>query len=401
MGRFWMRIDETFTLSVTSSFENPLSLGMFCPVNGELALGLMSGTSADGVSAALVQFKSHTFKLIGTAHADYPDDIVRKIRAGGALPTREASALNVQIGEVFAQAALKVMKKTHTAPGAIACIGSHGQTVYHGPADSPRNTLQLGDPAVIAERTGVAVVSNFRQRDVAAGGEGAPLMPFFDQYFFGTGPMRAMQNIGGIGNVTVVGRGVETPLAFDTGPGNGLMDEAMRQITKGAESYDNHGARAKKGTLSIEAVEKMIKHPYFKKEPPKSTGLEMFGADFLRECVGDLLAGRPDDAMASLNYFTCLSIQESYRRFIFPKLQVEEIVVSGGGAHNKTLMKKLECLFAPIPVTSIEALGLPAQAKEPVAFAFFGLRALHGKPNHLPAATGATHARVLGSLTRP
>ena len=370
-------------------------------MNGEIALGLMSGTSADGVSAALVQFKAHTYKLIGTAHADYPDEVVARIRAGGDLPTRELSALNVQIGEVFAQAANKVLKKTHTTPEHVACIGSHGQTIYHGPTDSPRNTLQIGDPAVIAERTGIAVVSHFRQRDVAAGGEGAPLMPFFDKYFFGTGPVRAMQNIGGIGNVTVVGRGVEKPLAFDTGPGNGLMDAAMRVITGGAEQYDNHGARAKKGRLSIEAVEKMIKNDYFRRPPPKSTGLEMFGAAFLQDNVGELLRERPDDAMASLNYFTCLTIQESYRRFVFPQHQVEEIVVSGGGAHNRTLMKKLECLFAPIPVLSIEDLGLPAQAKEPVAFAFFGLRALHGKINHLPAATGAAHARVLGSVTRP
>lgn len=370
-------------------------------MNGEIAIGLMSGTSADGVSAALVQFKAHTYKLLATAHADYPEDVVRRIRAGGDLSTRESSQLNVQIGEIFAQAAHKVLKKSHHAPGFVTCIGSHGQTVYHGPNDTPRNTLQLGDPAVIAERTGIAVVSHFRQRDVAAGGEGAPLMPFFDQYFFGNGPVRAMQNIGGIGNVTVVGRGIERPLAFDTGPGNGLMDAAMRQITGGAEQYDNHGARAKKGRLSIEAVEKMIKHEYFKRPPPKSTGLETFGPAFLQGSMGDLLTERPDDAMASLNYFTCLTIQESYRRFVFPKHQVEEIVVSGGGAHNRTLMKKLECLFAPIPVVSIEDRGLPAQAKEPVAFAFFGLRAFHGKVNHLPAATGAAHARVLGSVTRP
>ncbi|MBV9080998.1 MAG: anhydro-N-acetylmuramic acid kinase [Elusimicrobia bacterium] len=368
-------------------------------MNGEIALGLMSGTSADGVSAALATFKAHSFKFIGVVHVPYPDEVVRKIRAGGNLSVREASALNVEIGEVFAQAANKVMKKTHTDPNHVACIGSHGQTVYHGPRDTPRNTLQLGDPAVIAERTGVTVVSNFHQRDVAAGGEGAPLMPFFDQFFFGGGPVRAMQNIGGIGNVTIVGRGIDVPLAFDTGPGNGLMDEAMREITGGAEQFDNHGQRAKKGTMSMDAVERMIKHDYFQRPPPKSTGLETFGREFLLSNVGDLLREKPDDAMASLNYLTCLSIQESYRRFIFPKFEVEEVVVSGGGAHNRTLMKKLECLFAPIPVKTIEDFDLPAQAKEPVAFAFFALRCLHGKINHLPSGTGASGARILGSIT--
>jgi anhydro-N-acetylmuramic acid kinase len=286
------------------------------------------------------------------------------------------------------------------SPDKVECIGSHGQTIYHGPHDTVPNTFQLGEPAVIAERTGITVVSNFRGRDIAVGGEGAPLIPYFDHFFYGNGPVRAFQNIGGIGNVTIVGHGIDTPLAFDTGPGNCLMDMVMRQISHGKEDHDHNGVRAKHGTINMAAVSDMMLHPYFKKAPPKSTGLELFGEDFLARHLTDELREKPDDVLATLNYFTCISIQESYRNFVFKNYPVTEVVVSGGGVYNKTLMKKLECLFAPIPVVSIETMGYPALAKEPLAFAFFGLRALQGKPNHLPAATGAKHARLLGSITR-
>lgn len=212
--------------------------------------------------------------------------------------------------------------------------------------------------------------------------------------------MRAFQNIGGIANVTVVGKGIESPLAFDTGPGNGLMDLAMRLITNNNESHDHNGTRAKHGKIKMDAISRMIEHPYFKLPPPKSTGPELFNEAFLLEHLGDELKNAPDDVLATLNYFTCLTIQESYRQCVFPKYPIEDVVISGGGVYNKTLMKKLECLFAPIPVVSIEKMGFPSQAKEPIAFAFFGLRTLQGKINHLPSATGARAARVLGSITR-
>lgn len=366
---------------------------------GEIALGLMSGTSADGVSAALASFKGHEFKFLGAVHGDYPDDVLAKIRRGPEMSARELSALNVRIGEVFSQAALRLLKKTRTDPSDVACIGSHGQTIYHGPRDTPRNTLQVGDPAVIAERTGITTVSHFRNRDVAAGGEGAPLMPYFDHHFFGGDTVRAMQNIGGIGNVTVVGKGLPVPLAFDTGPGNGLMDAAVRLITDGAENFDAGGLRAKRGKIAMDCVEQMMRHDYFKRPPPKSTGVELFGRDYVVGHVGHLVKDRPDDALATLNYLTCISIQEAYRKFVFPSHKIGEIVVSGGGVHNRVLMKKLECLFAPIPVKTIDDFGVPAQSKEPVAFAFFGLRCLQRKVNHVPSGTGAARACVLGSIT--
>jgi anhydro-N-acetylmuramic acid kinase len=364
------------------------------------AIGLMSGTSADGVSAVIVNFSGRTYKLISCIHHPYPPEITDKIRRSEKLSTAEVSLLNVELGEVFGEAAVKVMKKAHLVSSQIFCIGSHGQTVYHGPADSKRNSFQLADPATIAEKTRVTVVSHFRQKDIAAGGQGAPLIPFFDHYFYGDGPARAFQNIGGISNVTVVGKGILKPLAFDNGPGNSLMDAAVREITGGQESFDHHGQRAKHGTIDAAHVSKLVEdHPYFKQAPPKSTSLEMFGRKYLMEHFGKSLLTKPNDVLASLNFMTCLTIQESYRNFIFGKYPVDEVVISGGGAFNKTLVKKLECLFAPIPVTTIEKYGLPVQAKEPVAFAFFGVRCLQGKINHLPHVTGASRACVLGSVT--
>ncbi len=368
-------------------------------MTSHLALGLMSGTSADGVSAALGSFSGHSFEFLGVHTEPYPENVVRRIRERAAVPAGRLSRLHVEIGEVFATAANKLLKKLHVSPSKVECIGSHGQTIYHGPHDTPPNTMQLGDPSVIAERTGISVVSDFRARDVAVGGQGAPLIPYFDHYFYGAGPVRAFQNIGGIANVTIVGHGIP-PLAFDNGPGNCLMDMAVRLLTHGKEDHDKNGGRAKHGTINMAIVNEMILHPYFKKAPPKSTGPEIFGEDFLSRHSSEALKAKPEDWLATLNYFTAISIQESYRHFVFKHFPVTEVVLSGGGVYNKTLVKKLECLFAPIPVVSIEKFGLPALAKEPLAFAFFGLRALHGKTNHLPSATGAKETRVLGNITR-
>ncbi len=365
-----------------------------------LALGLMSGTSADGVSAALGAFGAHSFKLIGHLTDPYPPQIRERIRRANTLSAAELSSLNVEIGEAFAKAAIHLFKKTKIKATKVACVGSHGQTIYHGPRDKHPNTLQIGEPAVIAEKTGIPVISHFRQKDIAAGGEGAPLIPFFDHFFFGNGSVRAFQNIGGISNVTVVGKGIKSPIAFDNGPGNGLMDAAVRLITRRKESLDAQGKRAERGSIDLVILHAMMKTPYFKKAPPKSTGLELFGENFVKQYFGRRLVSHPNDVLATLNFFTALTIQESYKSFVFPKHHVSEIVVSGGGIHNTMLMKNLASLFAPIPVKRIDAFGIPSQAKEPLTFAFFGLRAFQNKINHIPACTGAKRACVLGSLTR-
>ena len=251
----------------------------------------------------------------------------------------------------------------------------------------------------MSERTRIPVVSDIRPQDVALGGQGAPLTPYFDFYFYGRGPVKAFQNIGGIANVTIVGRGLENPVAFDTGPGNCLLDLAIQKITRGKLCYDPQGSWARRGRIDTSLIWSMMQHPYFKRRPPKSTGREEFGRAFLKKYFGGQLLKRPYDTLATLTFFTALSIHEAVAHFS-PK-PPEEIILSGGGALNRTMTRHLKELFGRVPVRSIETMGIPAQAKEPIAFAFFALRALQRQVNHLPAATGASRATVLGKLTRP
>jgi len=364
---------------------------------GELAIGLMSGTSMDGVSAALVRFRGRTFRLLGYETTPYPRQIADALRRIDALRVGDLSRLNVLIGEAFAAAALRMMRRHRLTARQLGVIGSHGQTVYHGPHDRPPSTWQLGEPSMIAERTGVLVVADFRPRDVAAGGEGAPLVPYFDEYFYGSGPVTAFQNIGGIGNVTIVGRSLRCAVAFDTGPGNCLMDEVVRRTSRGQRAYDRDGALARQGSVDERLLRQLMRHPYFRRRPPKSTGVEEWSLAVVERALGVRWPERLPDRLATLARFTSLSIAEGLRRFAHAA--VRRVVVSGGGARNPVLMRELMVCLHPTPVVSIEqASGLPLQAKEPVAFAFFAWRAIHGRINHLPVATGARGARVLGKI---
>ena len=364
-----------------------------------IALGLMSGTSGDGVSAAIVSFKEKSFKLLAYKTYPYSKWVREKIAAGWNLKTPQISELNVHLGYLFAESASKILKQAKLSSKKISVAGSHGQTIYHGPRDSFPSTFQIGEAAMIAEKIKIPVVSDFRPRDIAAGGEGAPLVPYFDHYFYGDGKVRAFQNIGGIANVTIVGRELKKPIAFDTGPGNCFMDLAMQKITQGKLSYDPSGSWAKRGTIEKSRVNAMMRYSYFQKKPPKSTGREEFGEAFLKKYLGRDWVKRPYDTLATLTYFTATSIHESLSRFS-PR-SLKEVIISGGGAKNLTLMNHLKKLFSPVRVYSVEKLGIPVQAKEPIAFAFLALRALRGQINHLPSATGARCACVLGKITYP
>ncbi len=368
-----------------------------------LAIGLMSGTSGDGVSAALVDFKNRSFRLLAYQTFPYPKLVREKISRALDLKTDEISSLHVVLGRIFANAALKVTRKAGLPPRKIKVIGSHGQTIYHGPRDPTPSTFQIGEAGVIAEKTRIPVVNDFRPQDIALGGEGAPLIPFFDHHFYGKGPVRAFQNIGGIANVTIAGRLLKNPIAFDTGPGNCLIDLAIQKITKGRLSYDPSGKWAARGRINPERVRSLMSHPYFKKRPPKSTGREEFGEEFLRKYFIRSWTRHPYDVLATLTYFTALSIFESLRPFSNFRhvAEIQEILVSGGGAKNLTLMSHLGELFSPIPVRSVKEWGIPVQAKESIGFAFFALRALQRRINHLPQTTGASHATILGKITRP
>ncbi len=360
-----------------------------------IALGLMSGTSCDGISAALVRLQGQSMRVLATRTWCYPRQLAHQLAQGPGLSITELSSLNMALGEQFARAALRLLRIAKVPTHRVEVIGSHGHTIYHGPTDPVPSTLQIGEPAVIAHRTGIPVVSDFRPRDLTAGGVGAPLVPYWDQVVFGSGRIRALQNLGGIANVTVVGRRI-TPLAFDTGPGMCLIDLLIQRASGGRVRYDANGRLARRGRIDHRAVGRFMTHPYFHQPPPKSTGRELFSATLLQRVFGARMVGTLEDRLATVTYATALSIAESYRRFIPHRLT--EIIVSGGGTRNRTLMGHLTQLVSPVPVRSIEQYGIPTQAKEPAAFALLALRALHGARNHLPSTTGARDACVLGAI---
>ncbi len=361
-----------------------------------IALGLMSGTSCDGVSAAAVDFRGRTYRLLAYKTFPYARPFATRLRRARELRAPELAQLTMQLGEQCASASQRLLAFAELRAEHVAVIGSHGHTVYHGPQDATACTLQLGAPAVIAQRTGIPVVADFRPRDMAAGGQGAPLIPFFDDFFFATGAPRALQNIGGIGNVAVVGRGLR-PIAFDTGPGNTLIDAAMRGVSRGRVSCDRGGRLAAQGRVDPRALARLQAHPFFRTPPPKSTGPELFNESLLVRAFGSRWTARGPDVLATATYFTAWSIADSYRRFV--RAPLREVIINGGGCFNRTLMSQLDGLLRPVPVVSIERYGLLPQAKEPVAFAFLALRALQGRVNHLPETTGASEACILGSLT--
>ncbi len=363
-----------------------------------LALGIMSGTSGDGVSLALADFSDQGFRLIGYKTFPYLKALTQKIANPGDLSLSQISALNFELGELFSRAALKFLKDLRISPAQVCVIGSHGQTIFHGPAGQPPSTFQIGESAVLAERTGIDVVSNFRERDIAAGGEGAPLIPYFDRQYFGSGPIRSLLNIGGISNITLVGKSVE-PIAFDIGPGNCLMDWVTAKLTNGRKSYDKDGSLARKGTIDFNAVKQMASHPYFSKRPPKSTGRELFNEKFIPKKLITKIMTEPENVLATLNYFTAFAIHHAHTNLVSKHKSPEEVIVSGGGVFNKTLINHLRALFSPVPVTSIAEYGIHPQAKEPLAFAFFAYEAVRGRTNHMPQGTGAVGPRILGKIT--
>ena len=361
-----------------------------------IAVGLMSGTSCDGISAVVVRFQGRTIRVLAHRTVPYPATLTSLLHHSAILPACTLSTLNIELGERFAAASTQLLSRAKISRHHVRIIGSHGHTIYHGPRDPIPSTLQLGAPAVIAHRTGIPVVADFRMRDVAAGGEGAPLMPYFDELVFGGGPVRALLNLGGIANVTVVGKR-RRPLAFDTGPGNCLLDPLAQRISRGRLRYDRGGTLARHGRIDHRAVARMWRDPFFRRPPPKSTGRELFNDTWLTRMFGRRITRAQTDVLATLTYFTAWSIAESLRRFGPPRIQ--EVIVSGGGVRNRTVMRHLCACLAPIPVVSIERYGIPVQAKEPAAFALFALRASRGEINHLPKTTGAAQACVLGALT--
>ncbi len=368
-----------------------------------LVIGLLSGTSADGTDAALCQItgagETTRVQMRSFVTTPFPRPLRERIFAVSDANTIELCDLDVLLGEAFADAARGAASAAGVDMGAVHLIGSHGQTAVHHPRSAGKlgATLQIGEAAVIAERTGLPVISDFRVRDVAAGGEGAPLVPLVDYLLCRkSGTRRALQNIGGIANVTLVGDTLDSVVAFDNGPGNMALDAVARAASGGRERFDVDGARAARGHIDGALLAELHQHPYLAQPLPKSTGRELFGKDFTYPLLGRY-EKHLDDLLATLTRFTAEAIARSYRELL--PAPPAEVYVSGGGALNVTLMDHLARLLAPVPVASSDALGIDPKAKEAIAFAVLANETLFGHPGNVPAATGAAGPRVLGKIT--
>jgi anhydro-N-acetylmuramic acid kinase len=410
-----------------------------------IVIGLMSGTSADGIDAAVIRLEgsppSLTWEVLGHSHRSYSPELRAEIFAcfhpeSGSVD--RLCRLNFALGQAFGAAALDAAREAGITMEDIDLIGSHGQTLWHEPpTTSMGSTLQLGEPAMIAEITGVPVVSNFRTRDMAVGGQGAPLVPLADWLLLSHPTLiRAVQNIGGIANVTFLPRSSATHLpdlpsksravsgrrkcrgssqreteldglrgsnssvvAFDTGPGNMLIDEAARLATEGEWNYDHDGKLASQGQVDQSLLAEWLAEPFFQQKPPRTTGRELFGTQRAAEYWGQAIQRglSPTDIVATVTALTARSIEHAYRTFLpaYP----EEVIISGGGARNRTLMAMLVDCLRPARVRTSDEDGLGIEAKEAIAFAVLAYEAWHKRPGNIPAATGASRAVVLGSIT--
>ena len=379
--------------------------------NGNLYIGLMSGTSADSIDAVLLDLSSETPQLLMThsvslANLKLPNQtsIKAEIQALAALGDNELHRMNQldrALGQLFAQATNELLTKSKLSPDKIMAIGSHGQTIRHYPTSNIPSTntdiaytVQVGDPNSIAQLTGITTVADFRRRDIALGGQGAPLVPAFHQSVFEKpGFSRAVVNIGGIANITLLGGDGSPLLGYDTGPGNGLMDKWIQQHQK--IDYDDGGQWASQGNIIDPLLESLMNTPYLEELSPKSTGPELFNSNWLHQHLVPFIKSSPTDVQATLLEFTAQTITQALKRHTpIPR----EIFFCGGGAYNTALMQRLETLLHPNLIASTAQLGIPPEWVEAAAFAWLAKQTLEGKPGNAPTVTGATEQAVLGAI---
>jgi anhydro-N-acetylmuramic acid kinase len=383
-----------------------------------LIIGLMSGTSADGIDAALIRLVQRGIddvdvSLIAFKTMAYPEGMkphILHISDPESGHVDEICRMNFVLGELFAQAAMSLAQTAGLDFSEIDLIGSHGQTIYHLPEPqelfgvTTGATLQIGDPSVIAQRTGVVTIGDFRPADIARGGQGAPLVPYVDYLLFRS-EVKAMGllNLGGIANITVLRAG-STPAnvrAFDTGPANMIIDSITQSLL--GQPMDQDGQVARTGTVSEALLSTVLSHPYFQEAPPKSTGRELFGQDFSQDMIeqGQQLGLSIADLLATATEFTARSVLDSYARFIKPTTALDELVISGGGAKNPFLHERLSQHFQPIPVVTSDERGVSSEAKEAIAFGILANQTINGRPGNLPGSTGADRMTVLGKIGIP
>lgn len=384
-------------------------------------VGMMSGTSVDGVDAALVEISGTDsepkVKLLAFENKPYPPQVREKIFSlftPANATVDKVGYMNFLLGEIYAKSALSVIEKAGMKPEKIDVIGSHGQTIWHAPIpESPDGipvayTVQIGEGSVIAERTGILTVSDFRVADMAAGGQGAPLVPFSEYLLYRREKETILlQNIGGIGNMTVMPAGAKPRdvFAFDTGPGNMIIDAVISAVTGGEKTYDAGGETAAKGRVCNALLDILKEEPYYHQPLPKTTGREHFGVQYTEKILS-WWKENPipvEDLLATVTDLTAYSIADAYERYVLPKYRASEIIVGGGGSYNATLLRFMKERFAPhgVAVRTQEDLGLSSDAKEAVAFALMADCCMRGKVNTLPSVTGAEHPAVMGKISQP
>ncbi len=371
-------------------------------------IGLMSGTSGDGLDCALVDVSGHglDIQIHGVRSRTFPYDSSEKAFIHSLfepeLDARTLCQASFRLGERFAQGVLDFCAELSLDVRELDLIGSHGQTVWHQPPSACRSgevpsTLQIGEPAVIAARTQVVTIADFRVADVALGGEGAPLVPYCDYLLFRQpGRRRALQNIGGIANVSVLLDDADSVVAFDNGPGNMLIDALAPVVSDGQLDFDRDGELSARGQVLPDVLSALLDDDYLRRKPPKSTGRERYGVAFAEALLRRYAHHEPADLLATAVAFTAHAIADSLRGFA-----LDELIVSGGGAHNRTLMASLERLLSPVAVRKMDAQGIDVDNKEAVAFALLAVQSLHGQPTNLPSVTGARRKAVLGKISLP
>ncbi|MBQ9245741.1 anhydro-N-acetylmuramic acid kinase [bacterium] len=375
-------------------------------VNYKTIISMMSGTSVDSVDACLLRiYDNLSFEVIDSYSLEYEDEIKNKILllANNNADVKDICFMNFVIGELFAKAANELLIKSKYKKEDVDFISSHGQTVCHLPdyrsiSDiKTKSTLQLGDISVISYKTGITTVGDFRTKDMAADGQGAPLVPFADKILFGTDVNRCIQNIGGISNVTVLSNECDI-FAFDNGPGNMLIDYFVKKLF--FKDYDKNGEIASQGNIDNQWLQKLLTEPYYAIKPPKTTGRELFD-DKYAEKIYKTAPQNKYDVISTITALTAKVIAESYRNFVLPKTSVKEIVIGGGGAYNKTLLSFLQNYMLDITIKTHDDFGIPNKLKEAIAFGYLGYFTLKRLSNNVPSCTGAKHPVVMGKISFP
>jgi anhydro-N-acetylmuramic acid kinase len=382
-----------------------------------LALGLMSGTSADAIDVALARISGApphaNAKFLNHTSINFPPQLRKEIlRVAEQQPISagDLSQLNFRLGEVFAEAALAACRRFRVTPKKIALIGSHGQTIFHqgGPVRyvgrPTASTLQIGEPAIIAARTGVTTIADFRPADIAQGGQGAPLVPYVDYLLYRHEKLgRVSLNLGGIANITVIPAAAKASqvFAFDTGPANMLMDALVAHFTHSRLRYDKDARLAQQGRSIPALLDALMRDPYLKLPPPKSTGREYYGRTYLQKAraLGKRHHAKPNDLIRAATIFTALSIVDALHRFVLAKARIHQLIVSGGGARNPLILSQLAALLPNVEIVPSSHFGIPEDAKEALAFALLAYETFHHRPSNVPSATGAHHPAILGKIS--